>query len=222
MNTGKERKRRGPAPKPKDEKAEQLTIRLLPKQKLGLELLLRSQRGRSLSQVVEWAISRGMSSVQVGPNSKSIADLLEECWIAPTEWRRLSAIHSSAPELLDFLESAIVDFVNNSVEAKALRIIVEQAFRTQNGLTAGPSRDKKVANYSSVKSRAETALSRLVEHGWKNIKAHVERIESEGRELRGQRLVPVAAGQNFPVNRVEDIEELNERIGAAPWQPSRS
>jgi hypothetical protein len=108
--------KRGPKPRPPEERVEQLTIRLAPKLKLGLELLARAQ-GRSLSQAVEWALQVGLNTYRVNSEGLSVAELLETAWEKPAVFDRMEITYLAAPSLLSFEDRATCELLIESREA---------------------------------------------------------------------------------------------------------
>lgn len=185
--TGK--KKRGPPPKPPGQKAEQLTIRLTPKLKYGLELLSRAQRGRSLSQVVEWAIQRGLNSVEVA-NETSLGKVLDTCWALNTEWERLLTLSKLAPELLDFDELNVLDAVSSNPELKAF---VHKYKDQLSHATKGQDDVAKVINAQNDSYNASEAVSELMSLHWEEIKEAVARSDIDGLDTSSlpiDRLIP--------------------------------
>lgn len=120
MNTPKTPAKRGRKPKPAAEKPTQLTIRMPPKLKLGLELLARGQH-RSLSQAVEWALNAGLSKFQLNSDSyyASLAALLDDVWdFSPPKRAITLLLH--APELMTYEDRIAAEIVEYSVEMQAL------------------------------------------------------------------------------------------------------
>lgn len=120
MNTPNAPQKRGRKPKPEGEKPTQLTIRLPPKLKLGLELLARAQH-RSLSQAVEWALNAGLSNFQLNNDSyySSLAVLLDDVWDFPPAKSALTLL-LHAPELMPYEDRIAAELVEYSVEMQAL------------------------------------------------------------------------------------------------------
>ncbi|WP_414546928.1 hypothetical protein [Stenotrophomonas forensis] len=120
MNTPNAPQKRGRKPKPEGEKPTQLTIRLPPKLKLGLELLARAQH-RSLSQAVEWALNAGLSNFQLNNDSyySSLSSLLDDVWdFTPVKGALTMLLH--APELMTYQDRIAAELVEYSVEMQAL------------------------------------------------------------------------------------------------------
>lgn len=181
------KKKRGPAPKPPGEKVEQLTIRLTPKLKFGLSLLGRAQRGRSLSQVVEWAIQRGLNAVDVGSEGKTVGQVLDIAW-GGSEWQTLRALHRYAPELLDFNERAVIDALEGIVEFSDLRegftVRADAAIRVKK--TA--EQKQLVADAEAYAVRVRYSLDKYITLHWEQLKKAIEDMESQGKALKNLRL----------------------------------
>ncbi|WP_257384984.1 hypothetical protein [Tahibacter caeni] len=201
-------KRRGPAPKPKGEKAEQLTIRLTPKLKLGLDLLQRAQRGRSLSQVVEWAIQRGLNSVSL-TSGANLGDVLDTLWEQQTEWTRLWWLFSEAPELLDFAEKAIAETVQFSQEAS---YFLDEESAMYSEVESGRERDE-------LTGRAEDALTSIIEQNWDRLKRLVAERDIQGKSTEGVSLADLL-GIKHPLFNLEMLEKYAS--GDRQWPPSES
>lgn len=164
MNTPTAPQKRGRKPKPAAEKPTQLTIRMPPKLKLGLELLARAQH-RSLSQAVEWALNAGLSKFQLANDGyySSLAALLDDLWdFSPPQRAATLLIH--APELLSYEDRIAAELVEYSVE--------RQALEHGNPCEIGP-----------------VELDRLVEQNWDSILAVAASIISAGESPRDHSLL---------------------------------
>lgn len=110
-------KKRGPKPKPPEEQLQQLTVRMSPKVKYGLELLARAQH-RSLSQAVEWALQRGLNSYEIpGRQRQTLGDALDSLWQLNHDAARALLLRQIAPGLLSFDEAAAAELVVKSAES---------------------------------------------------------------------------------------------------------
>jgi hypothetical protein len=113
-------KKRGPKPKPPEEQLQQLTVRMSPKIKYGLELLARSQH-RSLSQAVEWALQRGLNSYEIpGQARHTLGDALDKLWQLNDEAARALLLRQISPGLLSFDEAAAAELIVKSNEAASI------------------------------------------------------------------------------------------------------
>lgn len=164
MNTPTGPQKRGRKAKPAAEKPTQLTIRMPPKLKLGLELLARAQH-RSLSQAVEWALNAGLSKFQLANDGyySSLAALLDDLWdFTPPQRAATLLIH--APELLSYEDRIAAELVEYSLE--------RQSIEHGQPCEIGPA-----------------DLDQLVESNWEAILAVSERIIGAGESPRGHSLI---------------------------------
>jgi hypothetical protein len=222
-------KKRGPAPKPLDEKAEQLTIRLAPKLKLGLELLQRAQRGRSLSQVVEWALSRGLGAIEVGPSKQPLSIVLDKIWGSPrghsTEWQRITALSRHAPELLDFQENSLKDFVINSEEFTWLNSNIKSFYAEVEKMPQSEIRIAKSKEYDDLRRRTEYSLNALIEATWHRIKERAIARDNSGLSLAGMSLADCSDVDYVTtiglIRDVEALEELLNQMSIPLWKTTR-
>lgn len=163
MNTPKTPAKRGRKPKPAADKPTQLTIRMPPKLKLGLELLARAQH-RSLSQAVEWALNAGLSNFQLNNDSyySSLAALLDDVWDFTPPKRALTLLRH-APELMTYEDRIAAELIETSIERGAL----------ESGKAAGIT---------------EADFYDLIEENWPSILHVAEKIISSGESPRGHSL----------------------------------
>jgi hypothetical protein len=207
--------KRGRKPLPPGEKPEQLTVRLTPKLKLGLELLLRAQRGRSLSQVVEWALQRGLNAIPASSHV-SLGDLLDEIWPLRTEWGRLQRIYELSPALLDFVERSTYETIVGSKEYTLLTDAIAAKSRKQkldpldaDAYLASPAHALTVRTFA--------ALDFLVETNWEKIKAVVADRDLNGKPASGVYLLELLEIHGL-IGRISDLEAiLTHKYG---WRPA--
>jgi hypothetical protein len=210
--------KRGRKPAPPEEKTEPFTIRMTPRLRYGIELLARAQRGRSNSQVVEWALQRALNSVIVGNAGANLGVVLDQLWNEPSEWERLLILDDLAPELLDFLERSMIVTVNESREKTKLH----QAVRERQALQ---EKDLKHANayatldddlfstFSADHNRIDDAFSILISHNWERLKEAVARREANSELNTDARLFELL-GIECEVD-IEAVVQLAQKLQTA-------
>lgn len=210
----------GRPPRSPGEKLEQFSIRLTPKLKYGLELLSKSQ-GRSLSQVVEWAIQRGMNAAEVGNRKKTLGEIVDHVW-GQSEWERIKLIQRFAPELLDYFERSIYVAVTESSELRYLGESVETEvvkLQKMHAMTPAADRDNLPRATEALRSRLWYSIDRFVELHWDAIRQGVRSIEEQGKSLKGMSICSVitGVGQNS-LGSVAKLEEYLLKNGATTWE----
>jgi hypothetical protein len=119
------------APKGKQTKTENITIRANPKNKFGLELLARKQH-RNISSILDRAIEKAISDTEDG-----LGGVLDDVW-DPEECDRIINIALKYPKLLNYEEELVwkliqqipdlwktrhIEFVNKKIEENGLDFI---------------------------------------------------------------------------------------------------
>lgn len=135
MNKPKALQKRGRKPKSTAEKPAQLTIRMPPKLKLGLELLARAQH-RSLSQAVEWALQVGLNSFETDREGTTLGRVLDEAWSKGSEPERILAIYRRAPMLLSFEDSAACELLVRSRDLEVMWAELQTEHASSEGIRA--------------------------------------------------------------------------------------
>lgn len=179
-------KKRGPKPKPAEEQLSQLTIRLTPKLKYGLELLARAQH-RSLSQAVEWSLQNGLNSFEVGAQRHQLGALVDQAWGDGSDVAtRLLHVYRNAPELLDIDQRAACVLAEASGEAWAMH----EATNTHHHPSA-------LSDYRT-----------FVRKAWPAIEAAAKVAASNAREAGGLRLLD-ALGFAIPSSPQVEVSLVN-------------
>lgn len=111
MNSQLPKARRKPGPKSKGApKLEQLTVRLDPKIRFGLELMSRANH-QSLAQSVEWAVRIAMQTVKVN-STGTIGTLVDIVSSHESPTALLYRLWELEPNLLTFEERAMIRLIN--------------------------------------------------------------------------------------------------------------
>lgn len=92
-------------PRASSRKTEMIGIRLDPRQRYLAEIAARQQR-RSLSSFIDWSIHRSLSLVEIGPGSKTVADMAESLWDV-AEPDRIAKLALHYPHLLTHEEQTL-------------------------------------------------------------------------------------------------------------------
>lgn len=199
MTAKKERPaRRGRKPAPADQRTEPFSIRLTPKLRYGVELLGRAQRGKSLSQVVEWAIQRGLNSVSL-TGDLSLGDALDVLWLEKTEWERIAWLYSEAPELLDFSERAICQTVIESREYRRF-------FDNGSPLYQDAETEDEA---EAIQERADTEFNKFISTHWEQLKQIIGDRDAQGKKAEGVSLTDLLGVDGVAFASLEVLERYN-------------
>ncbi|GMV31983.1 MAG: hypothetical protein AMXMBFR59_41080 [Rhodanobacteraceae bacterium] len=208
----------GRPPRNAGEKMDQFSIRLTPKLRYGLELLARAQRGRPLSQVVEWALQRALDTTSLDgdgdPLRNSIRSLLDYLWMLDTEWERIQALHEHAPELLSFKEKSIFDFIDKSAEKALLSKI--DPMNTESGIE---NLDSARANAIHERHVAREALHKIIVASWEEITSD-DFINVTLQKARGNHSLLDALA--LPPYKCESLADLGQALPYATGEKERS
>ena len=205
-------KKRGPKPKPASEQLAQLTIRLPPKLKYGLELLARAQH-RSISQAVEWALQVGLNSFEVGFAKEPLGVVVDDAWSQDTEAGRLLEIFRRAPQLLEFEQRAACELVENSTERKRSRHVTDPSPYSQ--LVVDAEDPKRQAMVARVKE--EVALYyRFVSLVWPAVMEAASRLANSGRTISGLVLMDEVLGIDANKSLVSHTKVMEALLSAHP------
>lgn len=186
--------KRGRKPAPPELRTEPFTVRLTPKLRSAIELLARAQRGRTFSQVVEWAIQRGVNSVTLG-TGEHLGSVLDELALCDTEWDRLRTLYELAPGLLDFTESAICDTIYSSPEYKYFCEHDDETIFANAG-----SEDERYR----IADDHEFAFHELIERHWEKLKTEITAREAQGKSNEGISIQALASISE-PIDTYADL-----------------
>lgn len=183
MSIDKKKSKGGRPSRANGEKLQRVNLSLRPSVMFGLELLARAQH-RSLSQAVEWALQMGMNTYEVGPNSKTLTDLVAEAWMEPEEARRLIAVYREAPTLLSFEDAALCEMVEHSYDSYRLHTQLEaELLKVKKHRELG-----EMERLEEVGRQADQLYWRVVLHYWDDLKDIATERANNGQSLRGQAL----------------------------------
>ncbi|HGM5514648.1 TPA: hypothetical protein ACKPYU_000924 [Stenotrophomonas maltophilia] len=170
MNTPNAPQKRGRKPKTAAEKPTQLTIRMPPKLKLGLELLARAQH-RSLSQAVEWALQVGLNSFETDREGTTLGRVLDEAWSKESDPERILAIYRRAPMLLSFEDSAACELLVRSRDLETMWAELQAEHASSEGM-----REREEA--------LESNYWRTVLAHWEELQLYAVEEANAGRSLQ--------------------------------------
>lgn len=183
MSIDKKKSKGGRPSRANGEKLQRVNLSLRPSVMFGLELLARAQH-RSLSQAVEWALQMGMNTYEVGPNSKTLTDLVAEAWREPEEARRLIAVYREAPTLLSFEDAAVCEMVEHSYDAYRLHTQLEAEL-----MQVKKHRElNELERLDEVGKQTDQLYWRVVLHYWDDLKDIATERANNGQSLRHQAL----------------------------------
>ena len=206
--------KRGRKAAPADQRTEPFTIRLTPKIRYGIDLLARAQKGRSLSQVVEWAIQRGLNSVRAGP-ARTLGEVLDTTWPLKSEWVRLRHLLVNAPDLLDFVEKEICEAILGSHEYRALMKELSEIQRNAEKPDEAPPPGSR-AKFLTTFARSEAAFDQFITDNWTELKSKLVEREAQGKPSDGIWLTDLLE-IDFVVRDLAGLEKLS-RMRKKPSQ----
>ncbi len=197
--------KRGRKPLPADQKPEQLTVRLSPKVKFGLELLARAQR-RSLSSAMEWAVLRGLHTYEVTDAGHVLGDVLDALWPPDSEIRMLENLRRFAPQMLSDDDRSLLEGVFESAEAEAIR---EEEFQRDVDRKPGADPTSEASAYSD---RAWAAFDQFIDAHWKAIRAAIVTRSLQGKPGKGLSICDLAGfvGRYRAGDPVDVLEALSK------------
>ena len=198
-----------------DGRMDQLTVRLPPSLKLGLEYLATHQK-RSLSEAMQWAVRVGLNSWSV-TRSLTMGDVLEQLSKCDTEAQRVLAAYNIEPSLLGFEDRAAAQLVLESYELAELERRFTQAI-VNVGRDPEDAKAKKLEETSFKKAQAwkdnaEMWIERFVVVHWLALKEFAAKLQNSGKPLSDQSLIVAA---NVPSPRGMDIFDVIERDSKNP------
>ena len=211
--------KRGRKAAPADQRTEPFTVRLTPKIRYGIELLSRAQKGRSLSQVVEWAIQRGMNSVRLGQIG-SLGEVLDEVWPKGHEWKRIKYLFQTAPELLEFVEKAICETLLGSDEYQALHQEFMEVRKQEDSKHSPPLSNPYISS-NALFERYNAVFDQFVIENWDELKALISDRDFQGKPSDDVSIM-VLLDLADNVQRIADLEALLDRPIEVIEHPSDS
>ena len=184
--------KRGRKPKAPGERLDQLTVRLPPMLKFGLELLANHQ-GRSLSDAMQWAVRVGLNSWAVGDGA-TLGDRLPSIFARENEARRLIAAYELSPSLLTFEDRNAVEYVLGSKEMqiaevlrRKVRDLAEQTEKARGKKKSELNDQMHCAHEQS--SALSREMHRLIAKDWSLFKSTANELANSGHGLKGHSLI---------------------------------
>lgn len=177
--TAKKKKpaKRGRKPLPEDQKMEQLTVRLSPKVKFGLELLARAQR-KSLSSAVEWAVLRGLHSYEVSEHGDVLGDALDVLWPPRSEFETLELLRQHAPQTLSDDDRWLLEGILESHEVDSIQ---QREFELEAERRPATDRTPEQIAY---REQAWGTMRRFVVAHWPQIREAIMTRSLQGKSLK--------------------------------------
>jgi len=204
------------------EKLEQFSVRLPPKLKFGLDLLRRVQGGRSLSQVLEWALQVGLRNAIVTDSYRvprdrersepeTVGELTDALWSIENDKERLVTLWRRAPTLVDFEDRGICELVYNSKELTPNMVDIWRNYRpeVEAMLDSGGWWDFS-ADYHRL-------VWVYLDRNWETFKSIAHEMQLAGKSLRDLSIEEIARRHSRDLE-----EELFETVKPAyeKWLPS--
>jgi len=196
MNSPIPKARRKPGPKSKGSpKLEQLTVRLDPKIRFGLELMSRANH-QSLAQSVEWAVRVAMQTVKVN-STGTIGTLVDIVFSQKSPMALLYRLWELEPNLLTFEERAMIRLINLADD-----LYVEGAEKAPGSRAESEKIDFAFLDKHADQLRSYARLASEIGNvdGWKHLRKllSLERKDMES-EKRAQARAAKKAARNADV-----------------------